>query len=177
LEKKNLSAGLLMYRLTAGRLEVLLAHPGGPFWTNKDEGAWSIPKGLANSGEDEDLLNTAKREFEEELGTKPEGEFVPLGEVLQKGGKTVVAWAFEGDLDTTAIKSNTFKKEWPPRSGQWRTFPEVDRADFFSIAEAKTKINPAQAAFLSRLDAVLPSGPAPSGAARPSVRREDRSPA
>jgi predicted NUDIX family NTP pyrophosphohydrolase len=168
------SAGLLMYRFNAGHLEVLLAHPGGPFWTNKDEGAWAIPKGLVD--EDEDLLTTAKREFEEELGTKPEGEFVPLGEVLQKGGKTVVAWAFEGDLDTTAIKSNTFKKEWPPRSGQWRTFPEVDRAEFFSIAVAKAKINPAQAAFLSRLDAMLPSGTAPFPAARPSARREDRPP-
>jgi predicted NUDIX family NTP pyrophosphohydrolase len=168
------SAGLLMYRLNAGRLEVLLVHPGGPFWTNKDEGAWTIPKGLVD--EDEDLLTTAKREFEEELGTKPEGEFVPLGEVLQKGGKTVVAWAFEGDLDAATIKSNTFKKEWPPRSGQWRTFPEVDRAEFFSIAEAKAKINPAQAAFLSRLDAMLPSGTAPSLAARPSARREDRPP-
>lgn len=153
----KVSAGLLMYRFDAGRLEVLLAHPGGPFWTNKDEGAWTIPKGLVDSGDDADLLTTAKREFEEELGVKPEGEFVPLGEVLQKGGKTVVAWAFEGDLDTTTIKSNTFKKEWPPRSGQWQAFPEVDRAEFFSIAEAKAKINPAQAAFLARLDAMLPS--------------------
>jgi predicted NUDIX family NTP pyrophosphohydrolase len=150
----KISAGLLMYRFKAGHLEVLLAHPGGPFWTNKDLGAWTIPKGLVD--EDEDQLAAARREFEEEIGAKPEGDFFPLGEVLQKGGKTVVAWAFEGDLDTTTIKSNTFKKEWPPRSGQWQSFPEVDRAEFFSIAEAKTKINPAQAAFLSRLDAMLP---------------------
>ena len=150
----KVSAGVLMYRFKAGHLEVLLAHPGGPFWTNKDLGAWTIPKGLVD--EDEDQLAAARREFEEEIGTKPEGDFFPLGEVLQKGGKTVVAWAFEGDLDTTTITSNTFKKEWPPRSGQWQSFPEVDRAEFFSIAEAKTKINPAQAAFLSRLDAMLP---------------------
>ena len=166
------SAGLLMYRLRAGHLEVLLAHPGGPFWTNKDLGAWTIPKGLVDT--DEDQLAAARREFQEETGTKPEGDFFPLGEVLQKGGKTVVAWACEGDLDPTAIKSNTFKKEWPPRSGQWRECPEVDRAEFFSIAEAKAKINPAQAAFLSRLDAILPPGAASSTGARPSTRREDR---
>jgi predicted NUDIX family NTP pyrophosphohydrolase len=143
-----------MYHLRAGHLEVLLAHPGGPFWTHKDLGAWTIPKGLVDDGEDQ--LAAARREFEEEMGVRPEGDFLPLGEVLQKGGKTVVACAFEGDLDPTAIKSNSFKKEWPPRSGQWQNFPEVDRAEFFSIAEAKTKINPAQAQFLSRLDAMLP---------------------
>lgn len=149
----KISAGLLMYRLRAGRLEVLLAHPGGPFFTNKDLGAWTIPKGLVD--EDEDQLAAARREFEEETGTRPEGDFVPLGEVLQKGGKTVVAWAFEGDLDPASIRSNTFKKEWPPRSGRWQTFPEVDRAAFFSIAEAKTKINPAQAQLLARLETLL----------------------
>ena len=152
--KKKLSAGLLMHRFRAGHLEVLLAHPGGPFWTNKDEGAWTIPKGLVDEGEDH--LATAKREFEEELGTKPNAqEFLPLGEVRQKGGKTVVAWTFEGDLDPATIKSNTFKAEWPPRSGQWRTYPEVDRAGFFSIDEARTKINQAQAEFLSRLETLL----------------------
>ena len=142
-----------MYRFRAGHLEVLLAHPGGPFWTNKDLGAWTIPKGLVD--DDEDQLAAARREFAEETGTTPDGDFFPLGEILQKGGKTVVAWAFEGELDTTAIKSNTFKKEWPPRSGQWRSFPEVDRAEFFSIAEAKTKVNPAQAQFLGRLETLL----------------------
>jgi predicted NUDIX family NTP pyrophosphohydrolase len=149
----KLSAGLLMYRFRTGHLEVLLAHPGGPFFTNKDLGAWTIPKGLVD--EDEDQLATARREFEEETGTRPEGDFVPLGEVLQKGGKTVVAWAFEGDLDPAAIKSNTFKREWPPRSGRWRDFPEVDRAAFFSVDEARGKINPAQAEFLSRLERLL----------------------
>ena len=147
----KISAGLLMYRHRAGHLEVLLAHPGGPFWTDKDAGAWTIPKGVVEEGED-DPLATAKREFEEELGTKPNAEeFLPLGDVLQKGGKTVAAWAFEGDLDTSTIESNTFKAEWPPRSGRWQDFPEVDRAQFFSIDEARAKINPAQAEFLSRL--------------------------
>ena len=149
----KLSAGLLMYRLRAGHLEVLLAHPGGPLFVNKDLGAWTIPKGLVD--EDADQLAAARREFEEETGTTPDGDFVPLGEVRQKGGKTVVAWAFEGDLDPAAITSNTFTREWPPRSGQWQTFPEVDRAEFFSIAEAKTKINPAQAQFLARLETLL----------------------
>ena len=151
----KISAGLLMYRFRAGHLEVLLAHPGGPFFANKDLGAWTIPKGLVD--EDEDQLAAARREFEEETGTRPEGDFIPLGEVLQKGGKTVVAWAFEGDLDPAAITSNTFKREWPPRSGRWQSFPEVDRAAFFSIAEAKTKINPAQAQFLGRLETLLSS--------------------
>lgn len=144
-----------MYRHRAGHLEVLLAHPGGPFWTNKDEGAWTLPKGLVDEGEDH--LATAKREFEEELGVTPNANsYLELGEIRQKGGKTVVAFAFEGDLDPAMIKSNTFKAEWPPRSGQWRTFPEVDRAAFFSLDEARTKMNPAQAEFLSRLEAVVP---------------------
>lgn len=143
-----------MYRRHTGHLEVLLAHPGGPFWTNKDDGAWTIPKGLVDDGED--YLTTAKREFEEELGTAPNAaEFVPLGEVRQKAGKTVVAFAFEGDLDPAKIESNTFKAEWPPRSGQWRSFPEVDRAAFFPLDAARTKINPAQAEFLSRLESLI----------------------
>jgi predicted NUDIX family NTP pyrophosphohydrolase len=150
----KLSAGLLMYRFRAGQLEVLLGHPGGPFFTNKDLGAWTIPKGLVDEAEDQ--LAAARREFEEETGTRPEGRFVPLGEVLQKGGKTVIAWAFEGDLDPAAIRSNTFQREWPPRSGRWQTFPEIDRAAFFSIEEARGKINPAQAEFLSRLERLLP---------------------
>jgi predicted NUDIX family NTP pyrophosphohydrolase len=152
----KISAGLLLYRLTTGRPEVLLAHPGGPFWTNRDLGAWTIPKGVLDPGED-DPLATARREFEEELGTAPapNGDFLPLGEVKQKGGKTVIAWAFEGDLDPTRITSNTFQAEWPPRSGRWQEFPEVDRAEFFPIDLAKTKINPAQAEFLTRLEALL----------------------
>lgn len=152
----KISAGLLCYRLTSGRLEVLLAHPGGPFWTRKDEGAWTIPKGVLDPGEDDPLV-AAKREFAEELGAPPapRGEYVPLGEVKQKGGKTVVCWAFEGDLDTSRITSNTYKAEWPPRSGQWRDFPEVDRAEFFSVDVARRKINPAQAGFLDRLEELL----------------------
>lgn len=153
----KISAGLLMYRRRAGHLEVLLAHPGGPFWTNKDAGAWTIPKGVVEEGED-DRLATAKREFEEELGTKPNAqEFLPLGDVRQRGGKTVVAWAFEGDLDPSAIQSNTFKVEWPPRSGRWKDYPEVDRAAFFSIEQAKAKINSAQAEFLARLERLFNS--------------------
>lgn len=154
--KKNLSAGLLMYRRRAGHLEVLLAHPGGPFWTNRDDGAWTIPKGLVDDGED--YLATAKREFEEELGTTPNADrYLELGEIRQKAGKTVVAFAFEGDLDPAAIESNTFKAEWPPRSGQWRSFPEVDRAAFFSLDVARIKMNPAQAEFLSRLETLVSS--------------------
>lgn len=153
----KISAGLLMYRVRAGHLEVLLAHPGGPFFTNKDLGVWTIPKGLVD--EDENQLAAARREFEEETGVRPEGEFLPLGEVRQKGGKTVVAWAVEGDLDPAAITSNTFQREWPPRSGRRQTFPEIDRAEFFSIAEAKTKINPAQAQFLGRLETLLQPRP------------------
>lgn len=148
-----------MYRRRAGHLEVLLAHPGGPFWTNKDEGAWTIPKGLVDEGEDH--LATATREFEEELGLAPNAErYVELGAVRQRGGKTVVGFAFEGDLDATTITSNTFKAEWPPRSGQWRTYPEVDRAKWFSIDVARTKINQAQAEFLQRLETLLASSPA-----------------
>ena len=145
--KKNLSAGLLMYRRREGHLEVLLAHPGGPFWANKDEGAWTIPKGLVDEGEDH--LATAKREFQEELGAPPNAaEYLELGEIRQKGGKTVVAFAFEGDLDTSAITSNTFK-------ANGRTYPEVDRAQWFSIDVARTKINQAQAELLQRLETLL----------------------
>lgn len=150
--KKNLSAGLLMYRRRPGHVEVLLAHPGGPFWTNKDEGAWTIPKGLVDEGEDH--LATAKREFEEELGARPNAaEYRELGEIRQKGGKKVVAFAFEGDLDPATITSNTFK-------AKGRTYPEVDRAEWFPIHAARTKINQAQAEFLQRLATLLASSPA-----------------
>src|SRR5438045_1593487 len=127
------SAGILMFRRGAKGVEVLLVHPGGPFWAKKDLGAWSIPKGEVVEGEE--LLATARREFAEELGFAAIGAFLPLGEVKQKGGKTVHAWAVEGDCDAATCKSNTFKMEWPPRSGKWAEFPEVDRAEFFSIAE------------------------------------------
>ena len=143
------SAGLLLYRRAAGGLETLLVHPGGPVWAGRDEGAWSIPKGEA--GEGEDLLAAARREFAEELGSGVEGTFVPLGSIRQKGGKVVHAWAVEGDLDTAAITSNVFSMEWPPGSGARQEFPEVDRAAFFSLEEAKRKVNPAQIPLLEKL--------------------------
>src|SRR5262245_24686524 len=137
-----ISAGLLMFKRTSAGLRVLLAHPGGPFFQKKDAGVWSIPKGLADAGED--LLAAAKREFEEETGFKPSGEFVALAPVKQKAGKIVQAWAVEGDLDPAAVRSNTFEIEWPPRSGKRAAFPEIDRAEFFDMKTARSKINPAQ---------------------------------
>lgn len=142
-----------MYRVRTGRLEVLLVHPGGPLWAKKDLGAWSIPKGEVGPGEDE--LSTAMREFEEETGVSPQGEFIPLGTITQKSGKAVRAWAFRGDCDPAALKSNTFVMEWPPRSGKKQEFPEVDRAEFFGIEEAKKKINPAQVELLTGLEQTL----------------------
>ena len=150
---QKVSAGLLMYRVRAGELEFLLAHPGGPFWKNRDAGAWTIPKGEIQPGEEP--LAAARREFEEEIGTKPDGEFIPLKPVTQKGGKLVHAWAFEGAFDATSLQSNTFQMEWPPRSGKFQTCPEVDQARFFGMAEAKEKINQAQIAFLEELAGVL----------------------
>jgi predicted NUDIX family NTP pyrophosphohydrolase len=139
-----------MYRTRpSGGPEVLLVHPGGPFWRNKDEGAWTIPKGEVPDGED--LLAAARREFEEELGFPPAGPFAPLQPVKQKGGKVVHAWCFEGDCDPAAVRSNTFGMEWPPKSGRKATFPEVDRAAFFDLEAARKKINPAQAALLDEL--------------------------
>lgn len=132
------SAGLLLYRLKNGRLEVLLVHPGGPYWAKKDDGAWSIPKGEYTEGEEP--LAAARREFEEETGICPEGEAIPLGTIRQPGGKLVTAFAMEGDLDAAAIRSNTFSMEWPPRSGRMQNFPEVDRAGWFEKEEAERKI-------------------------------------
>ncbi|HEX8895159.1 MAG TPA: NUDIX domain-containing protein [Terriglobales bacterium] len=147
----KVSAGLLMYRINRGdRLEVLLVHPGGPFWAKKDHGAWTIPKGEIVPGED--LLATASREFEEELGFAPQGKLLSLGMVSQKGGKRVHAWAFEGDCNPAALKSNSFTIEWPPSSGRMQEFPEVDRAQFFGMDEAKKKINPAQVELLLALE-------------------------
>jgi predicted NUDIX family NTP pyrophosphohydrolase len=143
------SAGLLMYRLRAGAVECLLAHPGGPFFKNKDLGAWTIPKGELHPGEAP--LSAAIREFQEELGLKPIGKFVALRSITQKSGKLVHAWAFEGDCDPGAIRSNTFSLEWPPRSGRTHDFPEVDRAAFFGLEEARQKINPAQVPFLDEV--------------------------
>ena len=141
-----------MYRICSGSLQVLLAHPGGPFFQNKDEGAWSIPKGEIKPYED--LLVAAQREFEEETGLKPSGPFTCLAPVQQKGGKMVHAWAFKGDCDTTAIVniSNTFKMEWPPKSGQQEEFPEIDKAEFFDLEVARTKINPAQVSLIDELE-------------------------
>jgi predicted NUDIX family NTP pyrophosphohydrolase len=146
----KVSAGLLMYRVRNDELEFLLAHPGGPFWKNRDIGAWTIPKGEIQSAEEP--LAAAKREFGEELGFQPQGTFIELTPIQQKGGKIVHAWAFEGDCDTTAIRSNTFQMEWPPKSGRFQNCPEVDRATFFRMAEAKQKINPAQVSFLEEVE-------------------------
>lgn len=143
------SAGLLMYRVRQGGVEFLLVHPGGPFWKTKDAGSWTIPKGEISAGENP--FDAAVREFEEELGFRPEGEFAPLGSVKQKSGKTVQAWAFAGDCDPAQVRSNTFRMEWPPKSGKFVEFPEVDRAAFFTNTEARARINPAQIAFLDRV--------------------------
>jgi len=144
----KLSAGILLFRRRAG-LEVMLVHPGGPFWAKKDEGAWSIPKGLAD--ESEDLLAAAKREFLEETGMPVAGAFLDLGAHKQPSGKTIAAWACEGDFDPATLKSNTFSLEWPPRSGRMAEFPEVDRAAWYSIDEALTKINKGQRPILAAL--------------------------
>jgi predicted NUDIX family NTP pyrophosphohydrolase len=143
------SAGLLLFRIRSGRLEVLLVHLGGPFWSKKNKGAWFVPKGEILPGEDE--LAAAQREFKEEAGFDPHGPFVPLGSVKHKSGKTVVAWAFEGDCDPSQLKSNSFQMEWPPRSGKQQEFPEVDRAAFFPLDQAREKIHLAEAPFLTRL--------------------------
>lgn len=143
------SAGLLVFRRKPS-LQVLLAHPGGPFWQNRDEGAWSIPKGEVD--ENEDLLDAAKREFGEELGFVPGGDFIELGSIRQKGGKIVHAWAIEYKIpDDFIFVSNEFEMEWPPGSGRKEQFPEIDRIEYFGPFEAKKKINPAQAEFITRL--------------------------
>lgn len=139
-----------MFRRKNTAVEFLLVHPGGPFWKNKDDGAWSIPKGEAQP--DEDLLSRARIEFKEELGIEPVGDFIPLGSIKQKGGKAVHAWAFEGDLPHNfQLKSNTFEIEWPPHSGKFKEFPEIDRAEFFGKEIARQKINSAQLSFFDRL--------------------------
>jgi predicted NUDIX family NTP pyrophosphohydrolase len=151
------SAGLLLYRYAPdGTVEVLLGHPGGPFWARKDAGAWSIPKG--EYSDDEDPLSVARREFHEELGhPAPDGDPVPLGTVRQAGGKEVTVWAVAGDLDPATAVSNTFELEWPPRSGVQRTYPEVDRVAWFGADAARGRLVRAQTAFLDRLlDGVAP---------------------
>jgi predicted NUDIX family NTP pyrophosphohydrolase len=147
------SAGILMYRREGSEIEALLVHPGGPFWAKKDLGAWSIPKGEYAEGEEP--LAIAVREFEEETGARPSGDFLPLGEIVQPGRNVVSAWAMEGDFDVGALKSNLFEMEWPPKSGRRASFPEVDRAEWFSIDAARKKILPGQSAFLDRLLSAL----------------------
>ena len=146
------SAGLLMYRTRAGQVEVFLVHPGGPFWARKDAGVWSIPKGEFT---DENPLEAAKREFHEETGFTATGEFVPLETIKQAGGKIVHAWAVEGDCDADAIESNTFEIEWPPRSGRRRSFPEVDRAAWLPLPQAREKILKSQEPLLDQLEQML----------------------
>jgi predicted NUDIX family NTP pyrophosphohydrolase len=142
-----------MYRRRQGTIEVLLAHMGGPFWAKKDLGAWSIPKGEFDP--DEDPLAAAKREFEEETGLSVAGEFIPLAPIKQSGGKIVHIWAVEGDCDASAIKSNTFMIEWPPRSGRRQAFPEIDRAEWFSLDDAMEKVTKGQRGFIEELRQIL----------------------
>lgn len=142
-----------MHRTRSDQLEVLLVHLGGPFWARKDKGAWFIAKGEIEG--DENALHAARREFQEETGIEPRGEFVPLGVVKHKGGKIVQAWAFEGDCDPASIQSNTFTIEWPPRSGRQQTFPEIDRAQFFSVVQAREKMHPAEFEFVERLEKIF----------------------
>jgi predicted NUDIX family NTP pyrophosphohydrolase len=153
--RSRTSAGLLMFRRRGGQLEVLLAHPGGPLFRNKDDDVWTIPKGEIDSGED--LLRRARIEFEEEVGIPAgDADWIDLGWVKQKGGKIVYAWAFEGDLlGDFQCRSNMFEMEWPPRSGKMQSFPEVDQACFFSLEDARRKLKEAQTPFLDRLQAAL----------------------
>jgi predicted NUDIX family NTP pyrophosphohydrolase len=159
----RLSAGILLYRRTAAGLEVLLAHPGGPFFARKDAGAWTIPKGEPGPGEDRSpagLLAVARRELEEETGHgAPGGPVIDLGAITQPGGKVVHGWALQGDLDPAAARSNTFEMEWPPRSGRQASFPEVDRVAWFDVGEAVQRIHPAQISLLQRLQAALADPP------------------
>jgi predicted NUDIX family NTP pyrophosphohydrolase len=147
---KKFSAGILVYKDKGDQIEVLLAHPGGPFWAKKDSGAWSIPKGECE--ENEDLLDAAKREFKEEIGQEaPNEDYLDLGEFKRKDGKTITAWAVKGDLDVNQLKSNTFEMEWPPHSGKKQEFPEIDKAEWFSLDRASEKLHSGQAVFLERL--------------------------
>jgi predicted NUDIX family NTP pyrophosphohydrolase len=157
------SAGILLYRFRDNQLQFFLIHPGGPFFSKKDNGSWSIPKGEFNN--DENPLDAAKREFMEETGQPIDGKFIELEPVIQKAGKKVYAWAVEGDVDHEAIVSNLFEMEWPPRSGKKQTFPEVDKASWFDIEEAKAKINAAQFGFVEELIRTINSS-------RPSLKKD-----
>lgn len=147
------SAGIVLYRIQKNCVEVFLVHPGGPYWSKKDDGAWSIPKGEFN--ENEEPLAAAKREFQEETGIKISGEFIQLNPVKQKGGKMVYAWAVEGDIDPAKIKSNSFEIEWPPRSGKMKSFPEIDKAAWFQLSHAQKKIIEAQSALIKELESKI----------------------
>jgi len=147
------SAGILLYRKTGHTIAVFLVHPGGPFWKNKDEGAWTIPKGEFTN--EEEALAAAIREFREETGFELKGEFLPLTPIVQKGGKKVYGWALAGDIDAKALQSNTFSMEWPPKSGRQTAFPEVDRGEWFTLIQARAKINTAQLGFLEELEGLL----------------------
>jgi predicted NUDIX family NTP pyrophosphohydrolase len=149
----KISAGLLMYRVRAKKLEVLLVHLGGPFWSRKDAGAWFVPKGGIENDEDE--LTAAGREFQEETGMQPHGPFLELGSVHHKTGKCVKAWAFSGNGDPAALRSNTFRLEWPSKSGKFQEFPEIDRADFFTVEAAEKKMHSAEFAFVQRLEKIV----------------------
>ena len=158
-EKKDkaanrVSAGLLMYRIQNGKLEVLLVHLGGPYWSRKDAGAWFVPKGGLENEEDE--FAAAQREFQEETGLQPRGPFLELGTVYHKSGKKVAAWAFRGEEEPAKLQSNTFEMEWPPRSGKFQKFPEIDRAEFFTVEAAKEKMHAAEVEFVRRLEKLLP---------------------
>jgi predicted NUDIX family NTP pyrophosphohydrolase len=153
---KKRSAGILMYRRTGSEPEVLLVHPGGPFWAKKDLGAWSIPKGECGDGEEP--LAAAKREFREELGAEADGMFLELGSLVQPSRKEIVAWAVEGDFAVKELRSNTFEMEWPPKSGKKKQFPEVDRAEWFGLDDARRKILTGQVEFIERLVARVASG-------------------
>jgi predicted NUDIX family NTP pyrophosphohydrolase len=173
------SAGILFFREVSGRLEVLLVHPGGPFWAKKDDGSWSIPKGEFDEGEDP--LTAARREVAEETGLTADGELIPLGQLRQPSGKIVYAWAMKGDFDPARLKSNTFSMEWPPKSGRQQEFPEIDRAAWFTVESARRKILKGQAGFLDRLQEKLAGSceahigdppPAPGGPAGPKASRQ-----
>jgi len=147
------SAGILLYKIVNHHLQIFLVHPGGPFWKGKEAGAWTIPKGEFT--EDEEPLTAARREFKEETGTEVDGNFFAITPAKQKSGKVVYCWAVEGDINADDIESNSFELEWPYKSGKWQSFPEVDKAAWFSVKEAKEKINPAQVAFIDQLVQIL----------------------